>query len=206
MKRWTTQTCALASAMWLSIFATTSVWAQHSGGVALPAITVPAETSQFDFLIGHWELEVTPKVSGIAAALHGAPKLVGSWKAWRAFDGHGVTDELRVIDASGNPVSLNHTLRIFDAKAQQWLVQGLDVYRARFGAATAMWRGGEMWVSGSGSASDGKPVLTRSRFSDITAERFRMRQDRSSDNGVTWDEGVLSVSAKRLARVAPRGP
>jgi hypothetical protein len=206
MKMWMT---VLASAVWLSTGSTSSAWAQHSVGVALPATTVPAEATQFDFLVGHWELEITPKVSGLAAALHGAPKLVGSWKAWRAFDGHGITDELRVIDASGNPVSLNHTLRIFDAKTQQWLVQGLDVYRTRFVAATAAWRDGEMWVSGSNAgsgsaASDGKPVLTRTRFTDITAERFRMRQDRSSDNGATWDEAVLSVSAKRLARVAPR--
>jgi hypothetical protein len=175
-----------------------------SPAVALPAATVAPEATQFDFLIGHWELEVVPKVSGLAAALHGAPRLVGSWKAWRAFDGRGVSDELRVVDASGNPVSLTHAQRIYDPKAQHWLVQGLDVYRARFASSTATWKGGEMLASGSGTAPDGTPVLTRTRFFDIGAERFRMRQDRSSDNGASWDEGVLSLTAKRVARVAPR--
>lgn len=196
---------ALALAGLWAVQAQLTSQAQTSGAsVALPASAAPSEAAQFDFLIGHWELEVTPKVSGLAAALHGAPRLLGSWKAWRAFDGHGINDELRVVDASGNPVSLNHTLRIFDAKTQQWLVQGLDVYRARFGAATASWKAGEMLVTGTGTMADGKALLTRSRFSDITAERFRMRQDRSSDNGASWEEGVLNVNAKRLARVAQR--
>ncbi|HST00972.1 MAG TPA: hypothetical protein VLJ84_04875 [Usitatibacter sp.] len=30
-----------------------------------------AQEKQFDFLIGQWDVEVRPKVSGIAAAIHG---------------------------------------------------------------------------------------------------------------------------------------
>lgn len=164
----------------------------------------PAEAAQFDFLVGQWELEVTPKVGGLAALIHGAPRLVGGWKAWKAFDGHGVDDELRILDASGNPVSLNHSQRIFDPKTQRWLVTGLDVYRARFGSASGQWQDGEMRLQGSSQTAEGKPVLTRTRFFEITAERFKMRQDRSLDNGASWDEGTLTVVAKRMSRKAGR--
>jgi hypothetical protein len=179
--------------------------AQQAGASnALPASTVPAEAAQFDFLVGHWELEVTPKVGGLAAMVHGTPRLVGSWKAWRAFDGYGVDDELRIFDASGNPASFNHTLRIFDSKTKRWLITGLDVYRTRFGSASGQWQDGEMRIEGSGQTVDGKTLLTRTRFTEITAERFKMRQDRSTDNGATWDEGSLTVVAKRVARKASR--
>ena len=60
--------------------------AQHGGtGSSLPGTAAPAEAAQFDFLVGQWELEVTPKVGGLGAMIHGAPRLVGSWKAWRCY-------------------------------------------------------------------------------------------------------------------------
>lgn len=177
--------------------------AQH-GGAAAALATVPAEAAQFDFLIGQWELEVAPKASGLAAMIHGAPRLVGSWKAWKSFDGHGLDDELRIFDASGNPLSLNHSLRIFDAKARRWQVSGLDVYRARFGSSSGTWQGGEMRLEGSGQNAEGRPMLTRTRFMEITPERFKMRQDRSHDNGANWEEGALTIVAKRVSRKAVR--
>jgi len=178
--------------------------AQHGGGGAAAVAAVPAEAAQFDFLIGQWELEVTPKVSGLAAMIHGAPKLVGSWKAWKAFDGYGLDDELRIVDASGNPLSLSHAQRVFDAKAKRWLVSGLDVYRSRFGSSSGVWQDGEMRLEGSGQTNDGKPMLTRTRFVEISADRFKMRQDRSYDNGANWEEGTLTVIAKRVSRKASR--
>ncbi|WP_457419801.1 hypothetical protein [Roseateles sp. P5_E7] len=176
--------------------------AQH--GTASASAIAPAEAAQFDFLVGQWELEVSPKVSGLGAMIHGAPKLVGSWKAWKSFDGYGLDDELRILDASGNPTALSHSQRIFDAKTKRWLVSGLDVYRARFGSSSGQWQNGEMLLEGSGQNAEGKPMLTRTRFLEIAADRFKMRQDRSLDNGANWEEGTLTVVAKRISRKANR--
>jgi hypothetical protein len=174
--------------------------------LAALACTVPAalfaqapapESKQFDFLLGQWELDVQPKVSGIAAAIHGSPKLVGSWKAWRALDGLAVEDELRVVDASGNPISLSHALRTYSKSEGRWKIQGLDVYRSRFSESAGQLQGGEMRVTGRGLDPEGHPVMTRIRYYDIGANGFRMQQDRSSDDGRSWDEGVLVIVAKR---------
>lgn len=176
----------------------------HSQQAALPAVSAPKEAAQFDFMVGQWEIEVTPKVSGVAAMIHGAPRLTGIWKAWRAFDGFGIDDELRVVDASGNPVALSHAMRVYDANAKRWSIQTLDVYRARFAQASGQWQDGEMRTNGSGVSPEGKAYVTRTRYYDISPERFRMRQDRSTDGGTTWDEGVLAIAAKRAAPKAPR--
>jgi hypothetical protein len=180
-----------------------SARAQHGGDGASPA-SAPAEAKQFDFLIGQWELEVKPKVNGLAAMIHGAPKLVGTWKAWRGFDGFGVEDELRISDASGNPMSLNHALRAYDRTQSRWNIVGLDVYRSRISNSTAHWQGGEMHIEGNGVDGEGKPYASRTRYFDITPDHFRMQQDRSSDNGQTWDEAALVIDAKRVAAAAAR--
>jgi hypothetical protein len=179
--------------------------AQHvRGGAAPPIHAAPKEATQFDFLIGQWELTVQPKVAGLAARIHGSPRLLGTWKAWRGFDGFGIEDELRIIDGSGNPSALSHAVRVYDAGARRWTVSALDVYRARFTIATGEWRDGQMHLTGKGTDADGKAFLTRTRFVDITPASFRMVQDRSMDEGRTWSEGTLKIDAKRVAAAAPR--
>jgi hypothetical protein len=180
-------------------------YAQHGGASAsVPAAAAPKEARQFDFLIGHWEIELTPKVNSLAAMIHGAPRLLGSWKAWSAFDGFGIDDELRVVDGSGNPVTLTHALRIYDARSGRWLISGLDVYRARFSSASGAWQTGEMHINGTGSNNEGKPYLSRTRFFEISEDGFRMQQDRSFDGGGSWDEAVVAIVAKRVAAKAAR--
>ncbi len=176
--------------------------AQH--GPAQPALrTVPAEARQFAFLIGQFELSVKPQVSGLAARLHGVPKLVGTWKGWRAMDGFGVEDELRVTDESGNPQLLSHATRYFDAGQKKWVSNTIDVYRGVFTTSTAEWRDNVMTASSRGVNAEGQPYLSRGTYSEITPSSFRFRQERSMDDGKTWKEN-LSIEAKRVAASAAR--
>ena len=183
---------------------TSAARAQHGGAAGAATVAAP-EARQFDFLVGQWELDVRPKgPGGLAERIHGAPRLKGSWKAWRAFDGFGIEDELRIIDESANPRSLTHTLRVYDPAAKRWSQTGLDVYRTRFASATAEWQGGEMRITSRGTDAAGKTVLSRSRFYEITPTGFRFQQDRSEDDGKTWTENLIRITAKRVAATAPR--
>jgi hypothetical protein len=177
--------------------------AQHGGGGA-SVRSAPAEASQFAFLVGQWELTVRPNASTLAMKIHGVPKLAGTWKAWRAFDGFGVEDELRITDASGNPRSLSHAMRFYDATAKRWTATTLDVYRGVFTPSTANWRDGKMTVTSRGVDGEGKAYVARSVYSEITSASFRLRQDRSMDDGQTWTEGVLTIDARRVAATASR--
>ncbi|HUL94712.1 MAG TPA: hypothetical protein VLT89_01815 [Usitatibacter sp.] len=165
---------------------------------------IPAEARQFDFLLGQWQVEVRPKASGVAAMIHGAPRLQGTWKAWRALDGLAIEDELRIVDGSGNPISLTSGIRIYSKAEARWKVSGLDAYRARFNEALGGLEGGEMRLAGRGVDPEGRPMLTRTRYYDVTPNGFRMRQDRSTDNGQTWDEGAVEMIATRTAAAAAR--
>ena len=176
--------------------------AQHAPAEPAPA-AAPAEARQFDFLLGQWELEVHPKVSGLAAIIHGTPRLVGSWKAWRAASGLVIEDEMRIVDASGNPISLNRAQRVYAATARLWSISGHDVTRGRTSEASGKWQDGEMHVDGHYTDAGGD-ILTHTRFYGITADAFHMQQDRSTDNGQTWEKGSLTIDAKRVpATLAP---
>ena len=177
--------------------------AQHGGGAEPSANVPPQEATQFDFLVGQWDLVVKPTVNTLAARIHGVPKMLGTWKAWRALDGWGVEDELRITDAAGNPRSLNHAVRFYDATAKRWRTSGLDVYRGVFSNSTAEWKAGAMTTMGAGADGDGKAYVSRARYTDITPTSFRFSQERSYDSGSTWD-GTLQIDAKRVAAAAPR--
>jgi hypothetical protein len=176
--------------------------AQHGGRP--PSRVPPPEASQYDFLIGEWELSVEVPPPSLAARLHGTPRLTGTWKAWRALDGWGVEDELRITDQAGNPLSLNHTVRVYDGAARRWRLATLDVYRARFYSPAVEWRDGEILLRSRRTDSDGRELLSRTRIFDIGEDRFRFRQDLSYDGGRSWEEGTLRIEARRLAATAPR--
>ena len=177
--------------------------AQH-GGAQEASARPPREAGQYDFLVGQWSLVVTPKVSGLVAAIHGVPKMRGTWKAWRALDGWGVEDELRIVDESGNPRALTHSLRTYDPASSRWLLAAVDAYRHRVTQAAATWSGAEMVSAGQGVDGDGKSYASRARISRVTPTSFRYQLDRSYDGGRTWDEAYLVIDATRTSAVAPR--
>lgn len=177
--------------------------AQHAGGAA-PRVTTaaPAEVAQLAFLVGEWEVTVMPKAASLATKIHGVPKLSGTWKVWRAFDGFGVEDELRIIDASGNPSALSNSMRIYDPAQGRWTQTTLDVYRGRFTTATGTWANGEFTLRSVGRDAEGTPYVQRTRFHDITPTSFRYQADRSTDGERTWETAVLRIDAKRVVATA----
>jgi hypothetical protein len=193
----TTRALALMAALALPAAAV----AQH----AAPNLSAvpPREATQFDFLVGEWSLVVHPPVSTLVAKLHGIANLSGTWKAWRAFDGWGIEDELRIVDASGNPHAFVHAMRVYDVPARHWTASTLDVYASRFGSSMAEWKDGEMTVTSHGMTADGKPTVARTRFYDITPAAFEYQQEQSTDGGRTWTT-TLRMEAKRVAATAPR--
>jgi hypothetical protein len=178
--------------------------AQHSGAASALVTKAPKEASQYEFLLGTWSLTVKPLAVGLGQKIHGVPKLGGTWKAWRALDGWGVEDELRIVDASGNPMALSLFVRVYDAAARHWVVTGIDAYHGKATSSVAEWKDGGMFATAEGTDADGKPFLSRVRIAGITPTAFKYTQDRSFDGGKTWEEGFLTIDAKRTAAAAER--
>ena len=184
---------------------TSPALAQHGGGAApRTTSTAPREATQFDFLVGQWEVTVTPKASSLGQRIHGTPRLSAIWKAWRAMDGFGIEDELRIVDGSGNPNAFLRTTRLYDAAQRKWTQMSLDVFRARFTPATAEWTDSEMRIRSVGRDADGAAYVQRVRFYDITPTSFKYQADRSTDGEQSWETAVLRMDARRVTATAPR--
>jgi hypothetical protein len=168
--------------------------ASAAGRAGVPAAP---EARQFDFLIGQWQVSGTVKTSGLLALIHGRPKLLGSWKAWRVADGHGIEDELTLTDASGNPASAVHFTRTFSREENCWKITGRDTYHGSAAPATARWQGDEMLVMGSGASPQGKHYRSLTHYAAITPLSFRMVQDRSYDEGKTWEAAAVTLDVRR---------
>jgi len=184
------------------LFASSAFAQQPTPVATISAANTAANAKQFDFLLGQWDLDVRPKVSSLVAMIDGTPKLVGTWKAWRAPDGSGVEDEMRIVDTSGNPIALNHWQRVWSSGDARWKVSGADAYHVGKSEATSSLQNGVVHMDGRFVDGNGKTTLTRTRYYDIGHDSFRMQQDRSEDNGQSWDEAVLTVSARRTAATA----
>jgi hypothetical protein len=55
-----------------------------------------------------------------------------------------------------------------------------------------------------GTDANEKPFLSRVRITGITPTAFKYTQDRSFDGGKNWEEGFLTIEAKRTAMTAER--
>ncbi len=196
--------CLAAYAALLTASTSRIAEAQHGSAAPAPDTRAPREASQFAFLIGQWDVSVKPKATTLATRIHGVPTLHGTWKAWRALEGWGIEDELRIVDDAGNPRTLTHFVRVYDASTKAWNVSALDVYRGKFTNSTANWQGSAMRTESQGMDAEGKPFRSRVTWSAISPTAFRYQQDRSTDGGRSWTEAFLVIEGKRTAAVAPR--
>jgi hypothetical protein len=168
-----------------------------AGAGAAAGVTATPEARQFDFLIGQWKVSGEVKTSGLVALIHGTPKLTGSWKAWRVADDHGIEDELTLTDASGNPLSVVHYTRTFSREENCWKIASRSTSTGSAPPATARWTGNEMLVMGSGASPGGKQYRSRTHYAAITPVSFRMVQDRSYDEGKTWEAAAVTLDVRR---------
>lgn len=153
----------------------------------------PAESAQFDFLVGEWDLEMTSK------APNAPPRITGTWKAHKAFDGFGIIDEWRMLGPAGETFTLAATFRIYDPRLERWTLRLLNVFQARWEEQSARWEDGQMRLEWAGTDQAGRPFRMRARYFDIRADRFSWRADRSYDDGRTWVEDFLTIEATRRA-------
>ena len=175
----------------------------QSGTARAPAATsklpnaVPSD-SLFDFLNGEWRVVASPRVSRLAALVHGAPRYTGYWRGHHTES--GISDELRLTNANGATQLVLRFQRMFDTGLRRWNVREVD----RSGAASAVMHPvvakGEITILAANR-------VWRSRFVERTPNRFRYLREVSNDGGRTWEEPVLVVTAERIpARGTPTVP
>ncbi|MBI2770956.1 MAG: hypothetical protein HYX47_15130 [Burkholderiales bacterium] len=156
----------------------------------------PPEASQFDFLIGDWDVEATRLKED------GAPLLryTAAWNAVHLNGGRMVMDDFRALGPAGQPVSSFVTLRTYSESTQRWEFVGLQALQPPF---PMEWHGafvdGEMLLDASGKGPQGQLVKTKIRFFDIAAGSFSWESSMSLDGGTRWKKTAQLQATRKSA-------
>jgi hypothetical protein len=139
----------------------------------------------FDFLIGSWRVRHRRLKTRLAHS-NEWETFAGTCRAWRVLDGQGNVDD-NVLEA---PAGTYHavSLRSFDPTTRSWSIWWLDsrhpheldppvVGEFRNGVGTFL----------ANDSLNGRPIVVRYIWSDITPNSAKWQQAFSDDAGKTWE-------------------
>ena len=146
----------------------------------------PAETAQFDFVVGDWDAVITWTPPNKPPVTYKA-----KWHNHWIIDGYALMQEWR------GPYLTGTEIRYFDAEQKKWLGQNLYV-DGKWTAVTAEFSGGEMIVNNPEVNKGPKgEFISREVYFGIGPDNWQMKSEHSFDGGVTWGPGRYSMVSTR---------
>jgi hypothetical protein len=172
-------------------------------GLALP-LPLPAEPASdvaakrdgqhdFDFEVGIWKTHLKRLVHPLSGSTAWV-ELDGTTVVRRVWNGRANLAELETDAASGHLQVLS--LRLYDPQSRQWSLNTANAKSGALGVPTI----GE-FKDGRGEFFDqesfnGRTILVRNVWSDITADSCRFEQSFSDDGGKTWEVNWIAVDTR----------
>lgn len=147
----------------------------------------------FDFEIGVWKTHLKRLVHPLRGSSEWV-ELDGTTVVRKIWDGRANLAELEADTPSGRLSVLS--LRLYDPQARQWSLNTSNARLGTLGVPTV----GE-FKNGRGEFFDqetfnGRMILVRNVWSDITADSCRFEQSFSDDGGKTWEVNWIAVDTR----------
>ncbi|WP_163510319.1 hypothetical protein [Fodinicola acaciae] len=147
---------------------------------------IKGSPADFDFLPGTWTVH-NRKLTAILSGGNEWDEFPSRARAWKLFEGTGSAvsiDEFQAPDRGFSGMSV----RLFDPEKRQWTIDWANSRFGRFEPSPV--RGG--FQDGVGlfygeDTYDGRPILVRYTWSDITDRSARWQQAFSADGGQDWE-------------------
>ena len=145
----------------------------------------PEEVAQFEFLIGDWNVEITwfpPQ---------------GEPTTYQAkWHNHWINDGFDVMQEWRGPYITGTEFRHYDPALGHWVGKNLYV-GGNWVNTTARMDGDNMVVTIEASNARDGEFLNRETYFEISDDQWRMKSDRSYDDGDTWEKGRYEMIATR---------
>ena len=163
----------------------------------------PAERDgahDFDFNFGQWKTQIKRRVHPLAGS-NEMIELNGTVSIRKVWDGRALLEEIEADGPKGHWEGMS--LFMYNPGAHQWSQTFIGSKSGTF-AGGGMIGGfkdgrGELYAS---DTLDGRAILVRGAWSDITPKSHRYEESYSTDGGKTW-EVELSAYKTKLADVVP---
>jgi hypothetical protein len=158
-----------------------------AGAVPVPApphIAAPAELSHFAFLIGNFTCDARLRMPD------------GSWQTLKAtwngnfiLDRHPIADEYRMTRQDGSLMVLGMNFRSYDAEHATWHIKWLNALDGKWTDLGTREMGGvtidDRGITYAFKEPTAAHGFTRAAYTNISAEHFTWRGEKSSD-GKSW--------------------
>jgi hypothetical protein len=173
---------AAALALLLSAAATPSL---SAGAPAPPAAPVARDGQHdFDFDLGVWKTQITRRLHPLTGS-DDKIELTGTVTVRKLWDGRGQVEEIEADSPSGHWEGM--TVFLYDPQARQW---SMNFANSSVGKFTTPMIGG--FENGRGElitqdTLDGRSILVRGVWSDITPRSHTYQESYSADHGRTWE-------------------
>jgi hypothetical protein len=159
-----------------------------------PGFAAPRDGQHdFDFEIGVWKTHLRRLVHPLSGSTSWV-ELDGTTVVRKVWDGRANLAELETDAASGHLEVLS--LRLYDPQSRQWSLNTANIKSGTLSVPTI----GE-FKDGRGEFFDqesfnGRTILVRNVWSDMTAESCRFEQSFSDDGGKTWEVNWIAVDTR----------
>jgi hypothetical protein len=176
----------LGGASWLSL----GVSADAAEDAAQPVkMSVHDGQHDFDFNFGVWNTHIKRVLDPLSGATHSI-ELNGTVTVRKVWDGRGQLEEIETDGPNGHWEGL--TLFLYNPEAHQW---SQTFANGKAGVLTSPLIGafthgrGELFAQ---ETLDGRTVLVRGVWSDITPDSHHFEQSYSDDGGKTWAPAFIA--------------
>jgi hypothetical protein len=146
----------------------------------------PSQVAQFEFVAGNWIADVT----FISAEGESVPRKAKWHNHWINY-GYDLVQEFKSAHAAGSE------FRHYDPESGHWVGKNLYAGHVWINTTARMIGDNMVVIVEANNATDGS-FLNRETYYDITENQWKMKSDRSFDNGVTWVAGSYEMTANRV--------
>jgi hypothetical protein len=158
-----------------------------------PATKTRDGSHDFDFAIGKWRTHLKRLVRPLSGSTTWV-ELEGTTVVRKVWDGRANLAELK-LDTADGPVHVL-SLRLYNPQARQWSLHAANASSGTLSVPTV----GE-FKDGRGEFYDqevfeGRTILVRNVWSDITADSCRFEQSFSDDGGKTWEVNWIAQDTR----------
>jgi hypothetical protein len=178
----------------LGTFVCCSGLAASAAGSNAPAVAAARDGQHdFDFDIGIWKTHLRRLLHPLTGSTDWV-ELDGTTVVRKVWNGRANLAELEIDAASGHLQVIS--LRLYDPKARQWSLNTANVNTGALGVPTV----GD-FKDGRGEFFDqetfnGRTILVRNIWSDISADGCRFEQSFSADGGKSWEVNWIAVDTR----------
>jgi hypothetical protein len=158
-----------------------------------PAAITRDGSHDFDFDFGVWKTEITRRLHPLTGSTE-SMKLTGTVTIRKVWGGKASLEEIEADGPKGHWQGMS--IFLYDPAAHQWS-------QSFIGSAAGTFAGGFIGSFRDGKGElfaqdtlDGRSVLVRATWSDITPTSHKYQEDYSADGGKSWEPSFVAMKTK----------